>query len=481
MLHRDGYVATTNSGAALALLTKGATVSTHTYTPDRKRIIIFAALLMVAAGAMSPLANAATKKKSATSLSLVFLGNERTISAGATGTYSFNVVPNGVLRNPVTFDIPDLPAGTTATVAATGATAYSLNVVTTAASAGGTAVYALRARSGTLVRTATFRLTVAAAPCVVPATTLPTPTTTPTSASDFSISSAGGTVAATPSATSALTVNVVRSAGFTGAVTFTADGIPANVAVSFSPSPTTTGTTMYVTPGASALSGTYLIVINATAGATTRSIAQALVITRSGPFAIAISPRDISTPQGMSASTTVTVGPAGNATIAPDVKYSVSGNPAGIALLTPITTGVSTKLTFLTSTAVNPGVYPLVVNARSGTFTQGLQIRLTVTSNVAGFGLSALPTSQTVTRGTVASYEITAARTNNFNAPITFGLVGLPNTATANFEATSTGVTLKITTLATMAPTTYPLQVTGTSGTLVSSVSLSLTVTSPAV
>jgi hypothetical protein len=451
----------------------------------RGRAITVAALLipifLLAVFVTSPATEAATKrKKAATSLSLVFLGNERTIAAGSAGVFSFNVVPNGTLRNPITFDIPDLPSGTTATVAAVGGTNYTLNVATTAASAGGTAVYALRARSGTISRTATFRLTVAAAPCVVPATTIPT-TIAPVGAGDFSISSTNATVNATPAQTSSLTVNVVRNNGFTGAVTFKADGIPANVTASFAPSPTTTGTTLYLTPGAAALSGTYLMVISASAGATTRSIAQALVITRTGAFAFSMSPNAISTPQGMAASTTINVGPAGNETIAPDVKFTVTGNPTGISLLTPITTGTSTKLTFLTSAALSPGVYPLVVKGTSGTFTQGLPLTLTVRSNVPGFGLSASPTTQTVARGSVATYAVTAARTNSFAAAITFGLTGLPATATAAFESTATGVLLKITTLAAMAPTTYPLQVTGTSGALVSSVSISLTVTSPAV
>lgn len=450
----------------------------------RRRSVAVAALLvpimLMAVVVANPTQAATKRKRAATSLSLVFLGNERTIAAGTAGVYSFNVVPNGTLRDAVTFDIPDLPNGTTATVAAVGGTNYTLNVATAAASPGGTAVYALRARSGTLSRTATFRLTVAAAPCVVPATTIPT-TIAPVNAGDFSISSTNATVNATPTQTSSLTVNVVRNNGFTGAVTFKADGIPANVTASFAPSPTTTGTTLYITPGGAALSGTYLMVISASAGGTTRSIAQALVITRTGAFAFSMSPNAISTPQGMAASTTVNVGPAGKETIAPDVKFTVSGNPNGVSLLTPITTGTSTKLTFLTSAALTPGVYPMIVKGTSGTFTQGLTLTLTVKSNVPGFGLSASPTTQTVARGTVASYAITVARTNDFAAPITFGLTGLPATATAAFESTATGVVLKITTLATMAPTTYPLQVTGTSAALVSSVSISLTVTSPAV
>jgi hypothetical protein len=463
----------------------------HSRTSTRKRSFLFGGSFAVIAMigtlvAYSPAQGATKRTKYATRMSLVFLGDERTIAAGAAGVFSFTVTPNGRMRSPMAFDVPDLPSGTSATVTSAGGTSYKLNVSTTASSTGGSAVYALRARSGSLSSTANFRLTVAATPCVAPPTTAPplttvASTTAPVGAGDFAISSSTAAVNATPNQTSALTVVVTRNNGFTGPVTFKADGIPANVVATFAPSPTTTGTTLYVTPGTAALSGTYLMVISASAGSTTRSIAQALVITRTGSFAFSMSPSALSTPQGMAASTTVTVGPAGSETIAPDVKFSISGAPSGVALLTPITTGTSTKLTFLTSAALTPGIYRFIVRGTSGAYAQGLQLTLTVRSNVPGYGLSASPTNQTVERGSSVSYAIAVARTNNFGAPITFNLTGLPPSATAVFEPTAAGVTLTIKTLATMAPTSYPLQVTGTSGALVSSVSLTLTVTSPAV
>jgi hypothetical protein len=86
------------------------------------------------------------------------------------------------------------------------------------------------------------------------------------------------------------------------------------------------------------------------------------------------------------------------------------------------------------------------------------------------FSLSVNPTSVTVPRsGGTATYNVTIMRNGGFAADISFSVTGLPSGASANFNPSSTtgnSTTLRITVPGSSARGTYPLTVTGTSGTI---------------
>jgi hypothetical protein len=135
---------------------------------------LWAVVFCVAILVGSP-AEAAAKQRTATEMSVVFRGSERTVAAGSSGFYSFNVALNGTLSSPIRFDIPDLPSGTTATVVAVSGTEHTLTIATTLTATGGTAVYAIRAQAGKLTHIAEFRLTVVRASCLAPSTVTASP------------------------------------------------------------------------------------------------------------------------------------------------------------------------------------------------------------------------------------------------------------------------------------------------------------------
>ena len=99
---------------------------------------------------------------------------------------------------------------------------------------------------------------------------------------------------------------------------------------------------------------------------------------------------------------------------------------------------------------------------------------------VTDFGLSASPTSRTVTAGGTAGYSATVTALNGFNETVTFGVSGLPAGATATFNptsVTSSGTTaLTIVTDASTPAGTYQLTVTGTSVSRTHSADVSLIV-----
>jgi serine protease AprX len=77
---------------------------------------------------------------------------------------------------------------------------------------------------------------------------------------------------------------------------------------------------------------------------------------------------------------------------------------------------------------------------------------------------------------------VTITPTGGFNSPTTLSVSGLPSGATETFSpnnAVMTSSTLSVTTTSGTTPGSYPLSITGTSGALTHTTSVTLTVTAP--
>jgi kumamolisin len=101
---------------------------------------------------------------------------------------------------------------------------------------------------------------------------------------------------------------------------------------------------------------------------------------------------------------------------------------------------------------------------------------------VAGFSLSASPSSVTILQGNSGSSTITSTVSGGFNSAVALTASGQPAGVTVGFSPASiTGTgssTMNITVASTTSPGTYPITVTGTSGSTVHTTTVSLTVTS---
>jgi subtilisin family serine protease len=98
---------------------------------------------------------------------------------------------------------------------------------------------------------------------------------------------------------------------------------------------------------------------------------------------------------------------------------------------------------------------------------------------VGDFSLSASPSSRTIYPGDTAIYTVTITRTAGFAEPVDLLVSGLPAGAGYKFSpnpATGDSSTLTITTLPTIKTKTYPLTITGTSGSLTRTTTISLSV-----
>jgi len=98
------------------------------------------------------------------------------------------------------------------------------------------------------------------------------------------------------------------------------------------------------------------------------------------------------------------------------------------------------------------------------------------------YTLSATPASQSVVQGASTSYTVNVNRTGGFTGAVTLSVSGLPAGAAGTFNpnpATGASSALSVTTSTTTPAGSYPLTVTGTSGTLTRTTSVTLVVTAP--
>jgi hypothetical protein len=99
------------------------------------------------------------------------------------------------------------------------------------------------------------------------------------------------------------------------------------------------------------------------------------------------------------------------------------------------------------------------------------------------FTLSATPATRTISVGAGTNYTASVAPLNGFAGSVTLDVSGLPAGTSANFSPGSIVIsgssTLTLATSGATPPGTYPLTITGTSGSLVHHASVSLTVNPP--
>jgi hypothetical protein len=163
------------------------------------------------------------------------------------------------------------------------------------------------------------------------------------------------------------------------------------------------------------------------------------------------------------------------------VGLTVSGCPTGATCTlnpTSITvppTGSST-LTVATTSATPTGTYTLTITGTSGSTSQSATVTLVVTS----FTIYPSPATQTVKKGSSTTYTAVVKPVNAFNGVVTFSVSGLPANATGTFTPpTITGSGNSTLTVATGKKTpvgTYTLTITGASGALMRSTTVTLKV-----
>ncbi|HEV2202617.1 MAG TPA: Ig-like domain repeat protein [Bryobacteraceae bacterium] len=160
------------------------------------------------------------------------------------------------------------------------------------------------------------------------------------------------------------------------------------------------------------------------------------------------------------------------------VQFYIDGGAAGSPV--PLSGGTATLTTSSLSAASH------AINATysgNGNYAGSIASTLTqvVNSGAANFTIAAAPSSQTVHRGSSVGFTVTIAPSNLFSASVSLSVTGLPSRSSANFSINpvpggSGSSTLTITTGNKTPLGTKTLTIKGTSGALVNTVKVSLTV-----
>src|SRR5947209_8203286 len=189
--------------------------------------------------------------------------------------------------------------------------------------------------------------------------------------------------------------------------------------------------------------------------------------------------------QGQSTSNTVTATLSSGT--AQTVSFSASGLPSGAtASFSPASCvpACSSALTISTASSTPAGSYPITVTGTSGSVSHSTSFTLTVNAPAPppafDFSLSN-GGSQSVTQGQSTSNTITATLSSGTAQTVSFSASGLPSGATASFSPASCvpscSSALTISTASSTPAGSYPITVTGTSGSLSHTTSFTLTVT----
>ncbi|GGG69379.1 hypothetical protein [Edaphobacter dinghuensis] len=299
---------------------------------------------------------------------------------------------------------------------------------------------------------------------------------------DFSIS-------ATPSSqtvaqgnnTTTYTATVTALNGFTDTVSPSVSGLPAGATASFVPASAVNPRTwaLRVATTSTTPAGTYTLTITGTSGTLSHSATVMLIVQGAPDFSISASPSSQTVTPGNSITYTTSISALNG--FASTVNLSVSGLPNGVtASISPasVSGSGSATLTVSTATTTAMGTYTLTITGTSGTLSHSATATLVVPG--PDFNITASPGSQTVTQGNNTTYTASINALNGFTNGVNLSVSGLPAGATASFSPTSVSgsgsATLTVSTATTTPTGTYTLTISGTSGTLSHSTTVTLVV-----
>lgn len=375
----------------------------------------------------------------------------------STATATITVNKTGSFTDSVALAVSStLPAGMTAAFGTSSTTSNVLTVTTDATVAAGTYPVTVTGTAGTVTQSTTFDVVVHG-----PSFSL---TTTSTS---LSLSQGG-------SATT--TVTVSDQYGFADNVTLAVSGLPTGVTASLSKNPTATTSVLTLTASSTAAAWSGSITITGTSGTLTAS--KTMTVSLVAP-SFTLNASSATLTQGKSAASSIYVydqnGFNGNVTL------SVSGLPTGVsAQFSPNPTASSSELTLLASSTATVGDATVTITGTSGTFSTKTTMTLSV--KAPSFTLSnTISLSMGTTSGSTMTDWIYVNDLYGFSGNVTLSVAGLPTGVSAKFATnpvSSTGQ-MTLTSDGTAVAGSYPLTITGTSGSLTATTSTTLTLGVP--
>jgi hypothetical protein len=196
-------------------------------------------------------------------------------------------------------------------------------------------------------------------------------------------------------------------------------------------------------------------------------------------FAVAATPASQTVSPGNSATYTVNVTQTGGFT--GSATLTASGLPAGAsASFNPNPTAGASTLTIQTSASTPAGSSVVTITGASGALTHTATVTLVVQGAQADFSLSATPASRTITQGASTTYAVSVTPSSGFNASVTLS-ASVPGASVAFSPNPTTGTsTMTVSTTSATPVGSTLFAITGASGALTHSTTVTLVVQAPA-
>jgi hypothetical protein len=390
-------------------------------------------------------------------ISFTAMPNYREVSTSSSTTYSLGVNFQNGFNSAVTFATGTMPSGVSASfspssLSATGTTTMTLS--TTNHASAGTYTISVTASGGGTSQALSVTLQVG-------------------TTADYAlvVSPASQTILRGANATYTLTAPGVNTfAGTVGG--FSVSGLGTATA-SFSPTSITGSgsSTLTIANTASLQPGTYAVTVSSSSGSLTRTANLMLEVT---DFAIESEPTQKPTSAGAATTFLVYLNTSGN--FSAPVSFSTSGLSGFTSSWSnPTMSAAGTNtLTITPPTGQAAGSYPFTIQASNGSVTRTLSTSLVVTSN-PDFWLTTMPRTLSIGQNFYSVFTIGVTGFNGFNQPVSFSVTGLPAGASYTMPSASAGGSTTLT-ISGATTGTYPLTISGTSGSLTRTVAATLVV-----
>jgi hypothetical protein len=292
----------------------------------------------------------------------------------------------------------------------------------------------------------------------------------------FTLSTSAASLTFVQGAAGSTTLTINPLNGFRGNVNLTASGLPSGVNASFGTNPATTTSLLTLSATGTATIGTFTVTVTGASGSLSSEATITVTVNPVGDFTLSASPSSLTVAEGTIGTSTVTVTPLSG--FNSNVSLSVSGLPSGVtASFSSNPATASSTLTLTASSSATTGTATVAITGTSGNLSHLTTIALAVTA-LPNFGLSASPGGVTVTQGASGTSTVTVTPQNGFTGNVNLSASGLPSGVTASFIPNPATVSSTLTLMASSTATTGTVNVTitGSSGSLSHSTTISLTV-----
>jgi hypothetical protein len=285
-----------------------------------------------------------------------------TLAPNQGGTDFISVNPVNGFNGNVTFTYSGFPSAVSTAVTPTSSTSGTqLVAFVPTGTAASTSTVTVTGTSGSLTASVTLTFVVSA----------------PTAS--FNLSMAASSLSLPVNTGGTIGVNVLPLNGFNSNVTFSISGLPANVTYAFSPTSSSTGTTLVLFAQPGTVAGTTsTVTVTGTSGSLTASTTFSLIIPKpAGTFTLTTSTSTLSVFPVLGGSLSVNVVPANGFT--GTVTFSVSGVPSGTtATFNPASSTTGSTLTLTPGLFSGNGNYTITVTGTSGSTTATAKFTLSI-------------------------------------------------------------------------------------------------------